>query len=77
MYTYIIYTILNGYIFSLTLLMKDILSHCDETIAQTKQNIRETETDLKNVTAKEEYIQIEKTIKTNEAKKKKRPSTPM
>ena len=51
--------------------MKDILSHCDETIAQTKQNIRETETDLKNVTAKEEYIQIEKTIKTNEAKKKK------
>ena len=55
--------------FSLTL-MKDIASYCDKTIVQTKQNIRETETDLKSVTAKEEYFQIEETIKTNEAKTK-------
>ena len=39
-------------------------------IPQTKQNIREIETNLKNVTAKEEYFQIKKTIKTNEAKMK-------
>ena len=35
--------------------MKDTASYCDKTIAQTKQNIRQTETNLKNVTAKEEY----------------------
>ena len=56
--------------FSLAL-MKDIASYCDKTIAQTKQNIRETETDLKSVTAKEEHFQIEETIKTNEAKAKR------
>ena len=56
--------------FSLTF-MKDIASYCDKTIAQTKQNIRETETDLKSVTAKEEHFQIEETIKTNEAKAKR------
>ena len=56
--------------FSLTL-MKDIASYCDKTIVQTKQNIRETETDLKSVTAKQEYFQIEETIKTNEAKTKR------
>ena len=37
--------------FSLTL-MKDIAFYWDKTIVQTKQNIRETETDLKIVTAK-------------------------
>ena len=37
--------------FSLTL-MKDITFYWDKTIVQTKQNIRETETDLKIVTAK-------------------------
>ena len=36
---------------------------------QTKQN-RETETDLENVIAKEEYFQAEETINTNEAKTK-------
>ena len=56
--------------FSLTL-MKDIASYCDKTITQTKQNIRETGTDLKNITAKEEYFQIEEPIKTNEAKTKR------
>ena len=56
--------------FSLTL-MKDIASYRDKTIAKTKQNIRETETDLKSATAKEEYFQIQETIKTNEAKTKR------
>ena len=46
-------------------LMKDISSYCDKTIVQTKQNIRETETNLKNLRAKEEY---DKTIKTSEVK---------
>ena len=41
--------------FSLTP-MKGIASYCDKTIAQTKQNIRETETDLKSVTTKKEYF---------------------
>ena len=50
--------------FSLTLI-KDIASYCDKTIAQTKQNIKETDTDLKSVAAKEEYFQIVETIKTN------------
>ena len=51
--------------------MKDIASYCDKTITQTKQNIRETETDLKSVTAKEKCFQVEETIKTNEAKTKR------
>ena len=51
--------------------MKDTASYCDKTIAQTKQNIRQTETNLKNVTAKEEYFQIEEPIKTYEAKTKR------
>ena len=50
---------------------KGIASECDKTIAQTKQNIRESETDLKSVTAKEEYFQIQETIKTNEVKTKR------
>ena len=54
--------------FSLTL-MKDIASYCDKTIPETKQN-REIENDLKNVTTREEYLQIEETIKTNEPKTK-------
>ena len=35
-----------------------------------KQNFKETETDLKNITEKEEYFNIEETIKTNGAKAK-------
>ena len=34
---------------------EDIAFYCDKTIAQSKQNIKETETDLKSVTAKEDY----------------------
>ena len=48
--------------------MKDIASYCDKTIAQTKQNMRETKVDMKSVTAKEENFQIEEIIKTIEAK---------
>ena len=51
-------------------LMKGIVSYGDKTIVQAKQNVRETETDLKSVTIKAEYCQIEETIKTNEAKTK-------
>ena len=51
-------------------MMKDIAFYGNKTIAQTKQNIRETENDLKSVTESEEYFQIEETIKTNEAKTK-------
>ena len=36
-----------------------------------EENIRETETNLKSVTVKEEYFQIEETIKTSEAKTKR------
>ena len=51
--------------------MKGIAFYCDKTIAQRKRNIKETETDLKSVTAnKYRNIQIEETIKTNEAKAK-------
>ena len=50
--------------FSLALI-KDISSCCDETISQTKQNIKETETDLKRVVEKEEYFKAEETIKTS------------
>ena len=51
--------------------MKGIAFYCDKTIAQRKRNIKETETDLKSVTAnKYRNIQIEETIKSNEAKAK-------
>ena len=56
-------------LFSLTL-MNDIASYWDKTIEQIKQNIRETDIDRKSTTAKEEYFQIEETIKANEAKTK-------
>ena len=47
--------------------MKDIVAHCDKTIVKTEDNIKDTETQLKNITEKEEYQDIEKTIKNNEA----------
>ena len=55
--------------FSLTL-MKDIAAHCDKTIVKTEDNIKDTETHLKNITEREEYQSIEKTIKNNEANTK-------
>ena len=55
----------------LLILMKDITSYCDKTIAQTKQNFIKTETNRKNVTAKEEYFEIVETINNNEAKTKR------
>ena len=47
--------------------MKDIVAHCDKTIGKTEDKIKDTETQLKNITEKEEYQDIEKTIKNNEA----------
>ena len=49
-------------------MMKDIASQCDKTIAQTEQDIKENETDLKSLTAKEEYFQIAEIIKNIETK---------
>ena len=51
-------------------LMKDIVAHCDKTIVKTEDNIKDTETHLKNITEKEEYQSIEKNIKNNEANTK-------
>ena len=50
--------------------MKDIVAHCDKTIDRTEDNIKDTETHLKNVTAREEYQSIGKTIKNNEGNTK-------
>ena len=55
---------------SLTL-KKDIVAHCDKTIVKTEDNIKDTETHLKNTTEREEYQGIEKTIKNNEANTKR------
>ena len=52
--------------FSLTL-MKDIVAHCDKTIVKTEDNIKDTETHLKNITEREEYQSVDKTIQNNEA----------
>ena len=44
--------------------MKDIVARCDKTIVETEDNIKDTETHLKNITEREEYQSIEKVIKT-------------
>ena len=50
--------------------MKDIVAHCNKTIVKTEDNIKDTETYLKNIAEREEYHSIEKTIKNNEANTK-------
>ena len=50
--------------------MKDIVAHSNKTIVRTEDNIKDTETQLKNITEREEYQSIEKTIKNNEANTK-------
>ena len=50
--------------------MKDIVAHCDKTIVKTEDNIKDTETHLKNITEREKYQSIEKPIKNNEANTK-------
>ena len=47
--------------------MKDIVAHCDKTIVKTEDNIKDTETHLKNITEREEYQSVDKTIQNNEA----------
>ena len=44
--------------------MKVIVAHCDKTIVKTEDHIKDTETHLKDVTERQEYQSIEKTIKT-------------
>ena len=51
--------------------MKDIVAHCDKTIIKTGDSFEDTETHLKNITEREEYHSIEKTIKNNEANTKR------
>ena len=51
-------------------LLKDILAHGDKTIVKTEDNIKDTETHLRNVTKREEHQSIEKAIKNNEANTK-------
>ena len=46
--------------------MKDIVVHWDKTIVKIEDNIKDTETHLKNITEREEYQSIEKTMKNNE-----------
>ena len=50
--------------------MKDIVAHCDKTIVKTEDNIKGTKTHLNNITEREEYQSIGKTIKNNEANTK-------
>ena len=45
--------------------MKDIVTFCDKTIEKTNEDIRNAECTLKCATEKEEFVQIERTIKTN------------
>ena len=45
--------------------MKNIVTYQDKPISQTNNVIKETETDLKKVTEKDEFSAIEATIKTN------------
>ena len=43
--------------------MKGILAHCGKNIVETEDNIKDTETHLKNITEREEYQSIEKPSK--------------
>ena len=45
--------------------MKDIVAHCGKTIVKAEDNIKDTETLLKNITKREEYQRIEKSIENN------------
>ena len=47
-------------------LMKDIIKFCDKTIAETKPTIRNIETKLKASMEREEFVEIDKTIKEKE-----------
>lgn len=57
------------FIFFSVTLIKRFISYC-KNIAQTKQNIKETATDLESVTEKEEYFNIEDTIQVHATKTK-------
>ena len=51
--------------------MKGIVAHGDKTIVKTEDNIKNTETNLKNITVREDYQNIEKSIKNNQANTKR------
>ena len=48
--------------FSLTL-MNDIVAHCDKAIVKAEDNIKDTETHLKNITEREEYKTLKRPSK--------------
>ena len=50
--------------------MKGIVAHGDKTIVKTEDNIKDAETNLKNITEREDYQNIEKSIKNNQNTKR-------
>ena len=56
------YSKLKG--FSL-ILMKDITTYCEKTIKSTNDSIKNTEATLRNLTENQEFLNIDKVLKTN------------
>ena len=56
------YSKLKG--FSL-ILMKDITTYCEKTIKSTNDNIKNTEATLRNLSENQEFLNIDKVLKTN------------
>ena len=47
------------------ILMKDITTYCEKTIKSTNEDIKSTETTLRNLKENQELVNIDKTLKTN------------
>ena len=47
------------------ILMKDITTYCEKTIKSTNESIKNTETTLRNSTEKQEFVNIDKILKTD------------
>ena len=45
--------------------MKDVLSYCKKIIESTNESTKNTETTLRNLTGNQEFLNIEKILKTN------------
>ena len=45
--------------------MKDITTYYDKTIKSTNESIKNTEATLRNVTGNQEFLSIDKVLKTN------------
>ena len=55
--------------------MEDVVSFCDKAIKETNIKIDQTKSILKQQLGKNEYEEIQKTIKLNEASTKKNPTS--